>query len=195
MATPVTKEWTPAGTGDVLVKVEDGLGWITFSNPSRRNAMSGGMWESLIRATESLESDPGVRVVVLRGAGSMAFVSGADISELAMQRSEETRTQHSDVVARAERSIARITKPVVAMIQGFCIGAGVVLAVDADVRIAAASARFAIPAAKLGLAFEQRAVAALARLVGPSVAADLLFSARFLDAAAALGVGFGERRC
>jgi enoyl-CoA hydratase len=94
------------------------------------------------------------------------------------------------VVAGAGRNaLARLTKPLVAMIEGWCIGGGLAIALLADVRLAAAGSRFAIPAARLGLGYEYAGVAMLARLVGPSCAKDILFSARQLGADEALRIG------
>jgi enoyl-CoA hydratase len=178
------------GTERIQARVEDGVGWITFNHPERRNAMSLDMWQGLGIAAEALERDPQVRVVVLRGAGGKAFVSGADISEFEQHRADAAqKTTYDEIAARGHAGLAALSKPVVAMIQGYCVGGGLAIALAADVRFAAADARFAIPAARLGLGYDYRGVAALARLVGPSAAKDILFSARFLEADEALRLG------
>jgi enoyl-CoA hydratase len=187
--TTTTSTPEPVTPGEIHVDIENGIGWITFSNPTRRNAMTAEMWKALVSATEVLDEHHLVRVVVLRGAGTKAFISGADISELDRSRSSEEQAQYSGDIARGERAVARVKKPVIAMIRGFCMGAGLVVAVDADIRIATRASQFGIPAAKLGLAFEPTAVGSLVQLVGPSVAADLLFSARLMDAESALRAG------
>lgn len=180
----------PLGTEHILARVEAGVGWITFNHPERRNAMSLAMWQGLGIAAEALERDAAVRVVVLRGAGGKAFVSGADISEFEQHRADaRQKTTYDEVAARGHAGLAALTKPLLAMIEGFCVGGGLAIALAADVRFAAAGARFAIPAARLGLGYDYRGVAALARLVGPSAARDMLFSARFLAADEALRLG------
>jgi enoyl-CoA hydratase/carnithine racemase len=93
------------------------------------------------------------------------------------------------VASRGQQGLAQLSKPLIAMIQGFCIGGGLALALSADLRFATAASRFGIPAAKLGLGYEYPGIAALARLVGPSSAKDILFSARFLEADEALRLG------
>lgn len=183
------------GTQRILARIADGIGWITFNHPERRNAMSLDMWTGLGRAASAMQADTAVRVVVMRGAGGKAFVSGADISEFEQHRADASQKQrYDDIAAQGHAGLAALTKPLVAMIEGFCVGGGLAIALAADVRIAAADARFAIPAARLGLGYDYRGVATLARLVGPSVAKDILFSARFLDCDEALRVGLINAR-
>jgi enoyl-CoA hydratase/carnithine racemase len=165
-------------TDKILAEVEGGIGWLTFNNPARRNAMSMEMWGGLGDAMEAFQDDPEVRVVVMKGAGGRAFVSGADISEFDQFRaSAEQRKQYGATNARGNRWLRRIDKPVIAMIHGFCIGGGLAIALTADIRIATPESQFGIPAARLGLGYDFGGLATLARLVGPSVARDILFSA------------------
>lgn len=178
------------GTGRILADVREGIGWITFNQPERRNAMSLDMWQGLGVAAEAFERDAAVRVVVMKGAGGQAFVSGADISEFEQHRADAAQKKTYDAVAaRGHAGLAALTKPLIAMVQGWCVGGGLAIALAADVRFAGASSRFAVPAAKLGLGYDYRGLATLARLVGPSAAKDILFSARFLDADEALRLG------
>lgn len=178
------------GTRRILASVRDGIGWITFNHPERRNAMSLDMWTGLGIAAEAFQQDPGVRVVVMRGAGGQAFVSGADISEFEAHRADAAQKKsYDDVATRGYAGLANLGKPLIAMIEGYCVGGGLAIALAADIRFATATSRFAIPAARLGLGYDYRGLAALARLVGPSVAKDILFSARFVDADEALRLG------
>jgi enoyl-CoA hydratase len=180
----------PLGTDRILASVENGIGWITFNHPERRNAMSLDMWQGLGIAAEAFERDPQVRVVVLQGAGGKAFVSGADISEFEQHRADAAQKKtYDEIAARGHAGLSALSKPLVAMIQGYCVGGGLAIALAADVRFVSADARFAIPAARLGLGYDYRGIAALARLVGPSAAKDILFSARFLQADEALRLG------
>lgn len=178
------------GTGRILARVEDGIGWIIFNHAERRNAMSLDMWTGLGIAAEAFQQDADVRVVVLRGAGGKAFVSGADISEFEARRADAAQKKEYDqVAARGHQGLANLGKPLIALIEGYCVGGGLALALAADVRFATTDARFAIPAARLGLGYDYGGVAALARLVGPSVAKDILFSARFIESDEALRLG------
>lgn len=177
-------------TTKMLADVNGGIGWVTFNNPERRNAISLEMWEGLARILESFQQDDGVRVVILRGAGDKAFVSGADISEFDSKRGNaEQKQEYSRVAAEANRWLAKLDKPLIAMIRGYCVGGGLATALSADVRIASDDAQFGIPAAKLGLGYEYPGLKTLVNLVGPSSAKDIMFTARFMDANEALRIG------
>lgn len=169
---------------------DDGVGWITFNNPARHNALSLEMWQGLGDALEQFNADDRVRVAVMTGAGGKAFVSGADISEFDTKRgSAKQKAEYGEVAGRANLWLSRFEKPLLAMIRGYCIGGGLATALSADVRFATAGSTFGIPAAKLGLGYDYPGIAKLARLVGPSRARDILFSARFLNADEALRIG------
>ena len=177
-------------TDKLLASVDHGIGWLTFNNPERRNAISLEMWQGLGDALETFQHDDAVRVVVLHGAGGKAFASGADISEFDQHRANaEQRKQYGEIAERGRVGLSQLDKPLIAMIQGYCIGGGLAVSLSADVRFASAGSTFGIPAAKLGLGYEYGGVAALARLVGPSNARDILFSARFMQADEALRMG------
>jgi enoyl-CoA hydratase/carnithine racemase len=181
-------------SGRIHVEKEGALGWLVFDHPERRNAISHEMWEALPKAAQALEDDPAVRVVVLRGAGEVAFVSGADISEFEGRRTgAEAAADYEATTGRAFGAIANLRKPVLAMIHGFCVGGGLATALAADLRYAADDARFAIPAARLGLAYHPGGVEALVAVVGPSAAKEVLFSGRRYTAAEALALGLVNR--
>jgi enoyl-CoA hydratase/carnithine racemase len=176
--------------GRIEVSKEDGLGWIVFDHPERRNAISEQMWRGLPQAAAALSEDPAVRVVVLRGAGDVAFVSGADISEFERIRTGGAAASEYDALTEAAFSaLLGLTKPVIAMVHGFCVGGGLALALTADLRFASEDARFAIPAARLGLGYGEGGIRVLVNLVGPSSAKEILFSARLFDAQEALRMG------
>jgi len=172
--------------GEVLVVREGAIGWIVFDHAERRNAITGEMWRAITPAAREVDEDEDVRVVVLRGAGEEAFVAGADISEFETLRTGEAGRRYEEENAEAFGALQNVTKPVLAMIHGFCIGGGVALALCADVRYAADDATFGVPAARLGLGYPPHGLAALARLVGESAAKEILFTARRFDAAEAL---------
>lgn len=181
-------------TKKMLAEADGHIGWLTFNQPERRNAMSMEMWQGVADALEAFQADRAVRVVVMRGAGGKAFVSGADISEFDQHRaSAEQKQAYGATTARGNRALRHFEKPLIAMIQGFCIGGGLAIALNADVRIATHESTFGIPAGRLGLGYEFPGLATLARLVGPSVARDILFSARLLPADEALRVGLINR--
>ena len=141
-------------TERLIGRKEGTLGWIVFNNPERRNAMSIDMWQALPSVLGDLEKDADVRVVVLAGAGDKAFISGADISQFEKQRSSKEAVQrYEDISEAALAKLAGCEKPVVAMIRGYCLGAGVNVANCCDLRIAADDARFGIPAGRMGLGY------------------------------------------
>lgn len=184
----------PTGSGQLLVEVADGVAVVTFNNPEKRNAMSLGMRTALPGALAALADDPEVRVVVCTGAGDRAFVSGADISEFGAQRTTPAaRAGFDQSMAAIGRAWASLDKPVIAMIRGFCMGGGLLTALQADIRIAADDSQFGIPAAKLGLGYAFGGVTALTSLVGPAWTAEILFSARRFAAAEALQMGLVNR--
>jgi enoyl-CoA hydratase/carnithine racemase len=171
-----------------------GVAWVVLRNPARLNAVRLEMWQALPDAVRALDADPAVRVLVLRGAGDDAFASGADISEFATRRKDAaSAAAYEAVTATAFAALLAVEKPVVAMINGVCIGGGLAIASCADLRIAADDARLALPAARLGLGYHQSGVERLMALVGPSAAAELFFTAREYTAAEALQIGLLNR--
>ena len=165
--------------GRILCNVEGNLGFIVIDHPERRNAVSAEMWGALADAAEQLDANPAVRVIVLRGAGEVAFVSGADISEFESRRTGGTAAQvYEQGTQRAFGTLGAVGKPVIAMIHGFCVGGGMATALAADLRYCADDAVFAIPAARLGLGYHAGGIDALTALVGPSVAKEIFFTAR-----------------
>jgi enoyl-CoA hydratase len=175
--------------GAVRVEIEGALAWIVFDHLERRNAITAQMWAEIPVAARRVMQESGVRVVILRGAGDDTFLSGADISEFESLRSGPAAIAYDAQNTLAFEAIAAIDKPVLAMIHGFCMGGGTAIALQADLRFAADDALLAIPAAKLGLGYSPAGIDTLVRLVGPSVAKDLLFTARRVGAEEALRLG------
>jgi enoyl-CoA hydratase len=177
-------------SGTIRIEREGPLGWLIFDHPERRNAISGEMWRALPAAASALEADDDVRVVVLRGAGEVAFISGADISEFGESRTGgDAASQYDHTTAAAFGALMNLSKPVLAMIHGFCVGGGMATALAADVRYAADDGVFAIPAARLGLGYHAAGIEALVALVGPAAAKEIFFTARRYSAAEALHLG------
>jgi enoyl-CoA hydratase/carnithine racemase len=176
-------------TGRVRVERDGAIGWLIFDQIERRNAINSAMWAAIPAAMGELDSDPEVRVIVLRGAGDVAFVSGADISEFEEARNAARAAEYAALTGRAFTALAGAATPVVAMVHGFCVGGGTAIALQADLRYAADDAQFGIPAAQLGLGYEAEGIERLAQLVGPSTAAEMLFTARRYGAEEALRAG------
>jgi enoyl-CoA hydratase/carnithine racemase len=181
-------------TDKMLSRKEGRVGYMTFNNPERHNAVSLDMWEAATRIMDGFAKDDDVRVVVLSGAGSKAFVSGADISRFEKERSNEEAIAHyNEVTARANDALYNFPKPTIAMIRGYCIGGGLGIAVCCDLRIASDNSRFAVPAAKLGLGYGYAGIKRLSDLVGPSFTKEIFYTARQFDAAEAHAMGLINR--
>jgi enoyl-CoA hydratase len=181
-------------TDKMLATREGAIGWITFNNPARRNAVSLAMWQALGEIVRGYAQDPSVRAIVLRGAGEQAFVSGADISEFEEKRSsEEAIAAYNRAGEEASAALEQAGKPTLAMIRGYCIGGGVSIALCCDLRFAAEGAKFGVPAARLGLGYGFEGVRRLVGVVGPSYAKEIFYTARHFSAREALAMGLVNR--
>lgn len=181
-------------TDKMLGKKDGPIGWMTFNNPERRNAMSLEMWEGVGEIMAEFRADENIRVVVMHGAGDKAFVSGADISQFEKMRADAAMTEKYNARAEAGRKAIRdFDRPIIAMIRGFCMGGGLGVAMSADLRFAAEGSTFGIPAARLSIAYTGDNIVNLYNLVGPSRAKDILYSARRLDEQEALSIGLINR--
>ncbi|MDB5370684.1 MAG: putative 3-hydroxybutyryl-CoA dehydratase [Roseomonas sp.] len=187
----------PSGGGagsKILTRREDGIGWLTINQPEKRNAISLAMWDAIAAAADDFATDPAIRVVVMHGAGGKAFASGADISEFDKVRANaDAQVEYGKRSALARKKLEAMDKPLIAMIQGFCIGGGYATALVADLRIASSDSRFGIPAAKLGIAYGYESLMRLTALAGPAIAKEILFTGRQLDATEALSFGLVNR--
>ena len=181
-------------TDKMLAEKGDGVGWMTFNNPERHNALSVEMRYGILEILEDFSADDSVRVVVMKGAGEKAFVSGADISQFEKQRaSAEQQAEYSALSARVEEAMNALEKPLVAMIRGYCLGGGLGLALNADIRIASEDSRFGIPAARLSIGYPYKGLKKLIDLVGPSRTKEILFTAHRYSAAEAYEMGLINR--
>ena len=167
------------GDRKLLLEKDGPIGWIVFNQPEKRNAVSQEMWEAMPEYVRDLSTDPAIRVVVLRGAGDQAFVSGADISQFKDKRKnmadEET---YRRISSEGQDSLGKLGKPLRAMIHGFCIGGGGGSAVGGYLRLAPDEARFGVPAARLGLGYHYKGMEKLMSLVGPAYTKEIFFTAR-----------------
>ncbi|MBR0968360.1 enoyl-CoA hydratase/isomerase family protein [Bradyrhizobium diazoefficiens] len=185
---------TSYADGKILKHTAGGVGVVTFNNPDKRNAMSLEMWEGFGEALTALRDDEAVRVVILRGAGGKAFVSGADISQFEKTRHNAAASEEYGKRSAAQRALlADYPKPTIACIQGFCLGGGMQVAMLTDIRIASHDSQFGIPAARLGIAYGYDGLKHLVSLVGPSWARLLMYTGMQIDAAEALRIGLVER--
>ncbi len=181
-------------TDKMLASVENGVGTMTYNHPERRNAFNHEMRLAIIEILSKFARDPDVRVIVVTGAGGKAFVSGADISEFDTTRSTpEQIEEYHEVSRRAATVWALVEKPIIAMIRGYCLGGGLSVALNADIRIATEGSQFGIPAARLGRGFGFAGTKQLVDLVGPASAAEILYTCDRFSASDALHMGLVNR--
>ena len=181
-------------TDKMLARKDGRVGYVIFNNPERHNAVSLDMWARTTEILADFAKDDEVRVVVLAGAGGKSFVSGADISKFASERASLDATKvYNATVAKANEGIYEFPKPTIAMIQGYCIGGGLGLAVCCDLRICSDNSTFAVPAAKLGLGYAYPGVKRLVNLVGPAFAKEIFYTARQFNAEEARVMGLVNR--
>lgn len=162
----------------LLVSQEEGICTLTINRPEKRNALTPEIYSRIGEALRSTSEDGQTRVVVLRGAGEQAFSAGYEISQLHSSEDLNIKDLIEDVVLAIETCAV----PVIAMIYGYCIVAGCGLAVACDLRLAADNARLGVTAAKIGVIYPPSAIIRLINIVGVSVAKELLYTGRLIDA-------------
>ncbi len=178
----------------MISKKDNGVGWMILNNPQRHNAISLEMWDAALEIMTDFAADPGVRVMVITGAGGKAFASGADISKFKDERQEAQAVAHYQATTqKAYAAIQAMRIPTIAMIRGYCIGGGTAVAVCCDIRVCTENAKFGIPAAKLGLGYGLQRAIPLVDLVGPAFAKEMFFTGRQFDAREAEKMGLVNR--
>jgi enoyl-CoA hydratase/carnithine racemase len=166
---------------------------LVLNRPDSHNAVRLGMYEALPGLLREVDEDRSVKVLVVRGAGTRAFASGADISEFREVRANaETARAYNERVAAAERALEGLSKPTIAMVHGYCIGGGCGLALACDLRFADEQASFAITPAKLGLVYSLESTKRLVDVAGPAQAKWILMSGQRVDAARAHQIGLAD---
>jgi enoyl-CoA hydratase/carnithine racemase len=167
---------------------------VTLDTPDKLNALGAAAWRDLRAAFAGLAARDDIHCIVLRGARGN-FAAGADISEFPRERFDRDsgRRYHLDLIAPALAAIREVPQPVLAVIEGACVGGGLEIASVCDLRIAATGSRLGAPVGRLGFPLALPELAPLLRLVGPGVAAELLLAGRLLAAEEALAKGLVQR--
>lgn len=180
--------------GKLTVEKRGAVGWVVFDQPAKKNAINDAMWRGIPGAMARFDADAQVRCVAFRGAGTEAFAAGADISEFEEIRAHRAAVgEYDGLLDRVLHSIQDSRKPSVALIHGFCMGGGLEVALACDLRYCGSSAQFAIPAAKLGIAYNVEGHKRLLETVGHSRAREIMFLGRRYPAAEALAMGLVHR--
>jgi enoyl-CoA hydratase/carnithine racemase len=165
--------------------------WVTFNRPEAHNAMTFAMYEELYAACEAADGDEEVRAMVLRGAGEKAFVAGTDISQFAdFDESGEDGLEYEATIDRIVGRLEAVTKPTVALVDGYAMGSGLALSATCDLRVCTPAARFGLPIARtVGNCLSMENYARLAALLGPARLKDIVFTARTIEIDEALAIG------
>lgn len=181
-------------TDPIYLERDGAVATIVLNRPEKLNAMSVAMNRRLGELLEACDADPDLRCLVIRGAGGRAFSVGADIGEFEATRSSAAKArEYAAITHPAMAAIRACRHPVVALVEGLCVGGGLGIAALCDLRICNASSRFGIPIKRLGLVESHDEMEALVRLVGGSVTLEILLTGDLLDAPAALRVGLVNR--
>lgn len=167
---------------DVLFHKDGPLAVLTFNRPEARNAMTFAMYEFLAQQCEVVDNDPEIRVFVLRGAGGKAFASGTDISQFRAFQTPADALRYEETINRIVGRLEAVQKPVIAMIEGVCVGGGFGMAMACDLRFCTPESRFGLPIARtLGNCLSMQNYGRLIDLVGTAKAKELLFTARLVE--------------
>jgi enoyl-CoA hydratase/carnithine racemase len=178
----------------MLSAKQDGIGVVTFNQPEKHNAMSVEMWVGLAEILDEFAADESIRVVVLTGGGGRAFVSGADISQFEQRRANaDAQREYDEQTALGRHRLNTFRKPTIAAIRGYCLGGGLALAMQADIRISDTTGQFGIPAVRLGLAYGFEGLRRLVTLVGQANARMLMYTGGRIPADEALRIGLVNR--
>lgn len=182
-------------SGQISVSRAGTVVTVAIDNPDKLNALTVAMWQDLARVLRELSADEALRCIVLRGAGDKAFAAGADIAQFAQVRAtrEQGIKYHREFVFGALQAVAECRHPVVAMIHGPCVGGGLELASQCDLRIAGESARFGVPINRLGFSIAYDELIAVLPVVGRSAALEILLEGRVWDAREAFAKGLLTR--
>jgi enoyl-CoA hydratase/carnithine racemase len=181
---------------ELLVERDGPLLRVTFNRPDQRNAMTWGMYDGLVAACETADSDDDIRVMVLRGAGDVAFVAGTDIGQFSEFSDGEDGVEYEKKISRITGRLESVRVPTVAAISGYCVGGGLAIAAVCDLRIATPSARFGVPIARtVGNCLSMNTHAMLVHHLGPARTLDLLLRARMISGEDAHAAGFVSEIC
>jgi enoyl-CoA hydratase/carnithine racemase len=181
-------------TQHILVQRDGAIATVVLNRPDKLNALTRAMWGELGDTVWSLSQDAGVRCIILRGAGEKAFSPGNDIAEFETQRANKAQAiEYGKVMHATAEKLANCLTPIVVQIHGICVGGGLEIAALADLRICGQSSRFGAPIKNLGLVMAYAEMAPLVRLVGKSVALEILLEGRVFDAAEAKDKGLVTR--
>lgn len=181
-------------TPSIRLDIEAPFAELVLNKPEKRNALSVDMWAAIPELIAQADAAEQVKIVIIHGGDAGAFAAGADISEFeTIYATAESAAASGDTIARALNAVEACKKPVVAAIDGACVGGGVSLAMAADLRVASAKSKFGVTPGKLGLVYPAGDTRRLLAAVGPSATKDILFTGRIFSAEEAKSMGLIDR--
>lgn len=179
---------------ELLESREAGIVTLTLNRPQKLNALTKDLWRRLGQSLRRLDGDESVRCIVLRGAGGKAFSPGNDISEFETERSNAAQARvYGALMHETLGALRECRHPLVALIEGICVGGGLEIAASCDVRICGEGSRFGAPIAKLGLVMAYPELESVLALVRRAATLELLLEGRIISAAEALKRGLVSR--
>ena len=180
---------------NILFSIQDGVALLTVNRPQVRNALDRATRREMVAALDQVESDDKIRVLVLAGAGEKSFIAGSDLSELAGYSPLQMEHFMATLAQRFYTRFEQLDKPVIAMIDGLCLGAGLELALACDLRLASDRSRFGLPEIKLGIMPGGGGTQRLPRAIGLARAKEMIFTGALWPADQALAAGLLNRVC
>ncbi len=183
---------------DVLFDVQEKIALVTLNRPKARNAFNGGILNGLYEAANRIQSDPSIDVAILTGSGDQSFCAGIDLKmfasgeDLTGDRKLRDSYEHIQIYRNCFTAYEKLPVPVIAAINGFCLGAGLELALACDIRLADETAIFSIPEVLLGIIPDGGGTQRLPKIVGVGKAKELIYTGRRIDAQEALRIGLVE---
>jgi enoyl-CoA hydratase/carnithine racemase len=175
---------------DLLYEVRDGIGRITFNRPQARNSLTFGMYERLAEICANAGKDASLKALILTGAGDKAFASGTDINQFRAFKTPQDAIDYETRIDRILSSLEQCRVPTIAAINGVCAGGGAGIAACCDIRIGTKTAKFGFPIARtLGNCLSMSNLGRLSALIGAARLKEIIFTARLIEAAEAVGLG------
>ena len=177
-------------SSELSLETARGVAYLTVNRPEQRNAMTWAMYQRLVEICQDVDRDDAIRVLVIRGSGERAFISGTDISQFpAFRGNPQAGIEYEERIDRVVGRLDAVTKPTIASIRGFAIGGGLGIAMACDIRVASEDARFGVPIIRLGNCLSMASYARLVTLVGPARTKEMIYTARHVSAREALAWG------
>jgi len=181
------------GEKELLVHVDCPVCTVVINRPQKRNSLSTGVLQLLSKTVDELDKRDDIRVIVIRGAGDKAFCAGFDINQIPVGDGDKVGSGEHEILEETFRRLRNARQPVIVMINGICVGAGLDLAINCDFRIAREGIRLGMTPARLGVTYHPAGLNRFIRVVGVNATKELFYTGRLIPAARALELGLVDR--